>query len=119
MRKMFTKMSLSLLDLTPVHDTFHDVTLGQSSTLIRHIDLGVSCGSEDNKHYEMLTFEVASFEIDYNSIVGRSFNIKFIAVIHTAYATIKMSGFNGIITINTCRGLVPKVPRDASYSPIS
>jgi hypothetical protein len=67
----------------------------------------------------MLTFEVASFEIDYNSIVGRSFNIKFIAVIHTAYATIKMSGFNGIIAINTCRGLVPRVSRDASYSPIS
>jgi hypothetical protein len=30
MRKTFIKMGLSLLDLTPIHDTFHGVILGQS-----------------------------------------------------------------------------------------
>jgi hypothetical protein len=42
----------------------------------------------DNKHKEMLTFEVASFDIGYNCILGRHFLLKFMAVIHTAYATI-------------------------------
>jgi hypothetical protein len=46
----------------------------------------------------MLTFEVASFDIGYNSILGRSFLLKFMAIIHTAYATIKMPDHRGVIT---------------------
>jgi hypothetical protein len=47
----------------------------------------------------MLTFEVGSFDIGYNCILGRSFLPKFMAVIHTNYATMKMPGPKGIITI--------------------
>jgi hypothetical protein len=47
----------------------------------------------------MLTFEVTSFDIGYNCILGRSFLLKFMAVIHTAYATMKMPGPKGVITI--------------------
>jgi hypothetical protein len=71
MRKTFIEMSLNLADLTPVHDTFHDVIPGQSSIPIGRIDLEVSCGSGDNKRKEMLIFEVASFDIGYNCILGR------------------------------------------------
>jgi hypothetical protein len=71
MGKTFIEMSLNLADLTPVHDTFHDVIPGQSSTPIGRIDLEVSCGSGDNKRKEMLIFEVASFDIRYNCILGR------------------------------------------------
>jgi hypothetical protein len=46
-----------------------------------------------------LTFEVASFDIGYNYILGRPFLLKFMIVIHTAYATIKMTGPKGVITI--------------------
>jgi hypothetical protein len=49
MRKTFIEMGLNLKDLTPVHDTFHGIILGQSSTPIGHIDLEVSCESRDNK----------------------------------------------------------------------
>jgi hypothetical protein len=66
---------------------FHGVILGQSSTPIGHIDLEVSCEMGDNKRMEMLTFEVASFDIGYNCILRRSFLLKFMAVIHTTYAT--------------------------------
>jgi hypothetical protein len=59
----------------------------------------MSCGIGDNKRKEILTFEVASFEIGYNCILGRPFLLKFMAVIHTAYATMKMPGPKGIITI--------------------
>jgi hypothetical protein len=44
-------------------------------------------------------FEVASFDIGYNSIIGRPFLLKFMAVIHTTYATLKMPGSKGVITI--------------------
>jgi hypothetical protein len=102
MRKTFIKMGLNLSDLTPVHDTFHGVIPGYSSTPIGRIgfiDLKVSYGTGDNKCKEMLTFEVASFNIGYNCIIGRSFVPKFMAVIHTTYATMKMPGPMGMITI--------------------
>jgi hypothetical protein len=44
-------------------------------------------------------FKVASFNIGYNCILDRPFLLKFIAVIHTAYATIKIPGPKGVITI--------------------
>jgi hypothetical protein len=43
MRRTFIEMGLNLLDLTPVHDTFHGVISGQTSTPIGCIDLEVSC----------------------------------------------------------------------------
>jgi hypothetical protein len=49
----------------------------------------------------MLTFEVASFDIGYNCIRGRPFLLKFMAVIHIAYATVKMSGPRGVITLKS------------------
>jgi hypothetical protein len=99
MRKTFIKIRLNLSDLTPVHDTFHGVILGQSSTPIGSIDLEVTCGVGDNKRREMLMFEVTSFDIGYNCILGRPFLLKFMVAIHTTYATMKMAGPKGIITI--------------------
>jgi hypothetical protein len=98
-RKTFIEMSLNLKDLILVHDMFHRVIPGQLSTPIRRIDLEVSYGIGDNKHMEVLTFEVASFDIRYNCILRRHFLLKFMAAIHTAYATLKMSGSKGVITI--------------------
>jgi hypothetical protein len=70
MRKTFIEMGLKLLDLTPVHDTFHGIIPGQASTPIGRIDLEVSCETGENKRREMLTFEVDSFDIGYNCILG-------------------------------------------------
>jgi hypothetical protein len=95
MRMTFIEMDLKLSDLTLVHDTFHGIILGQVSTPIGRIDLEVSCGTGENKCREMLTFEVASFDIGYNCILGRPFLLRFMAVIHTAYTTIKMPGPRG------------------------
>jgi hypothetical protein len=101
MRRTFIEMGLNLSDLTPVQDTFYGVIPGQASTPIGRIDLGVSCGTEENKCRDMLTFEVVSFDIGYNCILGRPFLLKFMAVIHTAYATVKMPGLRGVITLKS------------------
>jgi hypothetical protein len=84
MRKTYIEMGLNLADLTPVYGMFHGVISGQSSTPIRRINLEVSYGSGDNKHKEMLTFKVASFDTSYNCILERPFLPKFMVVIHTA-----------------------------------
>jgi hypothetical protein len=99
MRKTFIEMDLNLKVLTPIHEMFHGVIPGQSSTPIGRIDLEVSCGTGDNKRKEMLIFKVASFNIGYNYILGRPFLLKFMAVIYTVYATMKMPGPKGVITI--------------------
>jgi hypothetical protein len=101
MRRTFIEMGLSLADLTPVQDTFHGIIPGQSSMPVGRIDLEVSCGSGENKCREMLTFEVTSFDIGYNCILGWPFLLKFMAVIHMAYAIIKMPGPRGIITLTS------------------
>jgi hypothetical protein len=44
-------------------------------------------------------FEGASFDIGYNCILGRPFLLKFMAVIHNAYGTIKMPDPKSVITI--------------------
>jgi hypothetical protein len=98
MRKPFIKMGLNLKDLTSVHDMLHKVIPGQSSTPVECIDLEVSCGTGDNK-CEVLTFEVASFNIEYNCILERSFLLKFMAVIHTTNTTLKMPGPKSVINI--------------------
>jgi hypothetical protein len=98
MRKIFIENDINLSDLTLVHDTFHGVIPGQLSTPIGCIDLEVSYGMRDNKRKDMLTFEVASFDIGYNCTFRRPF-LKFMVVIHTAYATMDMLGPKGVVTI--------------------
>jgi hypothetical protein len=44
-------------------------------------------------------FEVASFDISYNYILGRPFLLKFTIIIYTSLATINMPGLKGMIII--------------------
>jgi hypothetical protein len=99
MRKIFIEMGLNLSYLTSIHDTFYGIIPRQSSTPIERIDLKVSYGTGDNKHREMLTFEVASFNIGYNCILGRPFLLKFVVAIHIVYVTMKMSDPKDVITM--------------------
>jgi hypothetical protein len=48
----------------------------------------------------MLTFKVASFDINNNCILRRPFPLISMVVIHTAYAIMKVPGLKGVITIN-------------------
>jgi hypothetical protein len=97
MRKTFIEMGLNLADMTPSSG----LSLGSRplpSGALTWMSL-VECGTTSLR--EMLTFEVASFDIGYTCILGRPFLLKFIAVVQTAYAIIKMPGPKGIITLNS------------------
>jgi hypothetical protein len=99
MRKTFIEMGFNQKDLTPVQDIFHGIIPEQSSAPIAHIVLEVSCGTGDNKRMDVLMFEVARFNIEYNCILGRRLLLKFMVIIHTAYATLKMPVPKVVITI--------------------
>jgi hypothetical protein len=71
------------------------------STPIGRIDLEVSYGIGENKRREILIFEVVSFDIGYNCILGRPFLLKFMMIIYTPYAIIKLSGPRGVITLKS------------------
>jgi hypothetical protein len=58
-------------------------------------------GGGGNKRREMLIFEVTSLDIRYNCILGRPFLLKFMVVIHTPYATIKITGPKDVITLKS------------------
>jgi hypothetical protein len=66
---------------------------------MHHVE--VSYGTGDNKCKEMLMFKVASFDNGYNCILRSSFLLKFMTVIHNAYATMKMPSPKIVITIKT------------------
>jgi hypothetical protein len=99
MRKTFVEMDLNLSDLTPVQDMFHGGIPRQSSTPIRRTDLKVFIGSRDKKCKETLILEVTRLNIGYTCILRGPFLLKFMVVIHTTYATMKMNGPKGVITI--------------------
>jgi hypothetical protein len=71
------------------------------STLIGRIDLEVSYGIGENKRREILIFEVVSFDIGYNCILGRLFLLKFMMIIYTPYAIIKLPGPRGVVTLKS------------------
>jgi hypothetical protein len=80
------------------------IPIGRHKVAKTLIDSGASFNLMMRKTFiEMsLNFiEVASFDIRYNCIPGRPFLLKFMAVIHTAYATMKMLGPKGVITLKS------------------
>jgi len=56
-------------------------------------------GGRDNFRMENITFTMAHFDIPYNAILGRPAFIKFMAAVHYAYNTVKISGPDGVISI--------------------
>jgi hypothetical protein len=95
MRMTFIEMGLNLSDLTLIHDTFHGVIPGQPSTfgcILRNRGKQVS-GDTDIRG--------GQFQHQVQLYLRRTFLLKFMAVIHTAYATVKMPGPRGVITLKS------------------
>ena len=61
----------------------------------------VCFGTPSNYHKEVLTFEVVGFKGTYHAILERPCYAKFMAVPNYTYLKLKMSGPNGIITIES------------------
>jgi hypothetical protein len=101
MRKTFVKMGLNLADLTPVHDTFHGIIPRAVIHPHRTHWLGGVLQDRRKEAHGDADIWSGQFDIGYNSILGRPFLLKFMAIIHTTYATIKMPGLKCIIILKS------------------
>jgi hypothetical protein len=68
-------------------------------TPIGQITLPITIGTWENFYTENLQFEVANFEMAYNTFLGQLTLSKFLAIPHYAYMVLKMSGPRGVISI--------------------
>ena len=65
------------------------------------IDLPVTFGDRSNYRTKTLTFDGVGFPPTFHTILGRPCYVKFMAVPNYTYLKLKMSGPDGVITIDT------------------
>jgi hypothetical protein len=80
---------------------FHGIIPGKRVLPLGQLDLPVFFGTPSNFRRETLTFEVVGFRGTYHAVLGRPCYTKFMAVPNYTYLKLKMSGPNGIITVDS------------------
>jgi hypothetical protein len=100
---------ISLESLKPTYCSFHRIVPGSANYPLRKIELDVCFENNKNYHREKLEFEVMDWPSQYHAILGCPAFVKFMAVPHYAYLTLKIPGPNETITVegnfevsNTC-----------------
>jgi hypothetical protein len=102
-------MSISLENLKLIDCSFHGIVPGSANHPLRKIELDVCFGDSGNYRREKLEFEVMDWLSQYHAILRRLAFVKFMAVPHYAYLTLKILGPKGTIIVqgsfevsNTC-----------------
>ncbi|XP_066311362.1 uncharacterized protein [Miscanthus floridulus] len=80
---------------------FHGIMPGKRMRPLGCIDLPVYFGTPSNYRKEVLTFEVVWFKGAYHAILGHPCYAKFMVIPNYTYLKLKMSGPNGVITIES------------------
>jgi hypothetical protein len=99
--KTFDHMGLSRSLLRPSRASFYGIVPGTTATLVSHITLPVNIRTRENFRMENLQFEVADFEMAYNTFLGWPTLSKFMVIPHYAYLVLKMPGPH---SVNSVRG---------------
>jgi hypothetical protein len=94
--KAFDQMGLPRSALQLCRDPFHGVIPGMSASPIGQITLLVTFRTQENFYMQ---FEVANFEMAYNTFLGRHAITKFMAIPHYAYLVLKMLDPKGVINV--------------------
>ena len=92
-------MRLSESQLSHNNVKFHGIVPGRQASSMGRITLNVTFGFTDNFRMEDVSFEVVPFKSVYHAIFGRPAFAKFMARSCYIYSKLKMSGPNGIITV--------------------
>ena len=93
-------MRIPLTCLEASNTTFHGIVPGKGVYPLGKINLDVIFGTPKNFRRERIDFEVVDWPSQYHCILGCVAFARFMAVPHYAYLQMKMSGPNGVITIN-------------------
>jgi hypothetical protein len=97
--KTFDHMGLSRSTLRPSKALFHVIVPKARATPIGQITLPVTFETLENFRIEYMQFEVADFEMAYNTFLRRPKLTKFMTIPHYAYLVLKMPGPHGVISI--------------------
>jgi hypothetical protein len=107
--KTLKAMFISLPSLKSTYCSFHGIVPGAANYPLGKIELDVCFGSSRNYRREKFEFEVMDWPSQYHAILGHPAFVKFMAVPHYAYLTLKIPGPKGMITVqgsfevaNTC-----------------
>ena len=87
------------VELIKLDTPFFDFVPAEAEYPLRHLFMTVTFGAPDNYRIEFLRFEIARFECGYNVSIGRPRLSKFMAIPHYPHMILKMSGSQGIITV--------------------
>jgi hypothetical protein len=80
---------------------FHGIIPGKHVLPLGQLDPPVCFGTPSNFRKETLTFEVVGFRGTYHAVLGRPCYAKFMAIPNYTYLKLKMSGPNGVITVES------------------
>jgi hypothetical protein len=92
-------LGVALKELHESDNPFFSIVPTEGEYLLGHIYMSVTFGTPENYIIEFLRFEVASFDCEYNAIIGRPGLAKFMAIPYYSYIILKMPGPQGIITV--------------------
>jgi hypothetical protein len=92
-------LGVALNELHESDTHFFGIVPTEGEYPLGHIYMPVTFGTPKNYRTEFLRFEVASFDCEYNAIIGRPGLAKFMAIPHYSYMILKMPGPQGIITV--------------------
>ena len=105
-------MGLPESRLTPTSTIFHGIVPGKSAHPIGKIRLEVAFGvSKTQYRAEYLTFEVVDLKSPYHALFGRPAYAKFMARPCYVYLKLKISGPQGIITIEGSKDMAIECDR--------
>jgi hypothetical protein len=93
-------LGIALKELHESDTPFFGIVPIEGEYPLGHIYMPITFGTSENYRTGFLRFEVASFDYGYNTIIGRPWLAKFMAIPHYTYMILKMSGPQGIITVH-------------------
>ena len=94
------RMGINPSRISQSNTTFEGVIPGVQAYDRGSIILEVTFGSPGNSRSEELLFTIAPLQSGYQALLGRTAFIRFNAVPHYAYLTLKMPAPRGVITVN-------------------
>ena len=94
------RMGIDPSRISQSNTTFEGVIPGVEAYGRGSVVLEVTFGSPGNSRSEELLFTIAPFQRSYHALLGKAAFVRFNAIPHYAYLTLKMPGPRGVITVN-------------------
>jgi hypothetical protein len=88
--RMLLGLGVALKDLTKSDTPFFVIVSTEGEYPLGHIYMPVTFGTPENYRTEFLRFKLASFDCEYNAIIGRPGLAKFMVIPHYLYMILKM-----------------------------